>query len=98
MEDIDSNTESPKSLSVDVDMTSSNQPTPAALDAEPWKAAKQLTPAEERSTTTQNTVKSEFSTTKFRAFNDAAPNPNNVFQQGEAEADSVMDTKTEEGT
>lgn len=103
MDDCDSVMETPKSSSLDIDMTSTNQPTPAALDAEPQGAA-QLTSSDKPTTTTttttttftnQDAVKYE-SPPKLRAFNHVANS--RLSQQHETETTSAMDTKAEEGT
>lgn len=103
MDDTDSVMETPKSSSVDIDMTSTNQPTPAALDAEP-RGANQLTSTGDHASTTtaaaavtHTAVKSEPST-KFRAFNNAASSRVSHDHEAEADADSATDTRTEEVT
>lgn len=90
-------------------MTSTKEPTPAALDAE-LRSTNHLTSMGERTistattTTTNSTtqkppVKKE-QTTKFRAFNDAAtPEVSRQHEaQSRAEINPVKDTKMEKAT
>lgn len=108
-----SDTGTPRTLSspdVDIDMTSTKEPTPAALDAEP-RAIDPLTSADERtasiattitsSTTTQKAPIKKEQVTKFRALNsDAAPSivSHQHEAQVEAEMNSAKDSKMEKET
>lgn len=108
-----SDTGTPRSLSspdVDIDMTSTKEPTPAALDAEP-RALNQLTSADERTASTATTITGSTTTqkapikkeqvNKFRAFNsDAAPSSvsHQHGAQVEAEINSAKDTKIDKET